>query len=63
MILPSIENFLKILHFYQLNDVRTVKEKSKKRLKNIISYAKRNNRPMEQITMLENLLFEVQNEM
>lgn len=34
--------------------------KDKRRLKNIISYAKRNGRPMEQIKALENLLFEVQ---
>ncbi len=35
MILPSIENFLKILRFYQLNDIRTVKDKSKKHSKDI----------------------------
>ena len=39
MILPSIENFLKILRFYQLNDIRTVKDKSKKHSKDITTDA------------------------
>lgn len=35
--------------------------KDKRRLKNIVNYAKRNNRPKEQIEVLENLLFKTEN--